>query len=111
MLSVNTSSAKIINFYLYQTMKKPIKKISFVICVLFSVVFFSACNMGEFRPRIDQEVRQNVFDTETNVVTYVWYHGEIVWSKYDPIEKADSTLIAERYKQAKEVVKLIKQCN
>lgn len=92
-------------------MKNLIKKISFVICVLFTVVFLSACSMGVFRPRIEQEVRQNIFDTETNVVTYVWYHGDIVWSKYDNIEQADSTLIAERYKQAKEVVKLIKQCN
>lgn len=90
-------------------MKNLIKRTHFALYVLLTAGFLSACSMGEFKPQIEQKVSKSCIN-ETNIVTYVWYHEEIVWSKYDPIEKADSTLIAERYKQAEEIVKRIKAC-
>ena len=82
-----------------------------ILYCLLTAGFLSACSMGEFKPQIEQKVRNScIRDNETDIVTYVWYHGEIIWVAYDPIEKADSTLIAERYKQAEEIVKRIKAC-
>ena len=81
----------------------------FLYCLLI-VLFLSGCQMGELKPQIEQEVIKGYLDNRTKIATYVWHKREIVWAKYDPIEKADSLLIVTRYKEAEEIVKRIKAC-
>ena len=81
------------------------KKVLFVLAVS-----LASCTMGEVKPCIEQEVRIDSYAHETVIATFVWYNKEIIWSKFDPIEQADSAFIANRYKQAEEIVKRIKAC-
>lgn len=80
-------------------MKKQflITKISKHLFYAMLVAGFYSC-MGEFSPYIEQEPRECLM--EEKFVTYVWYHGEIVWSKYDKMETINDSIVQHRYKEA-----------
>jgi hypothetical protein len=93
-------------------MKNLIKKLSYAICILLVAGFFAACTMGEFKPRIEQKVEKStVACNEIQLTTLVWHKQIIVKAWYDPIATVDSTLVEKRYKQAQEVVKVLKACH
>lgn len=79
---------------------KNVKQNLVIVTICLLVAGFYSC-MGEFSPRIEQFPNTTDYPyKDRKFVTVVWYHGEIVWSKYDKMDNINDSIVQKRYSEA-----------
>lgn len=89
-------------------MWKTITVAAIVVTMLGSFVYYAGKMKGYFGGKIDQQPTE--FLDKSNLATYVWKDGEIVYSWYDPIDSllAHPELKKKRRDQARHILKVLK---
>ncbi len=88
-------------------MKKAVI-IPIVVIVLIFILANIFNSLGFFGPYIEQDVSKGAYDYQMKIWTYIWYQGEIVWTRCDPLDTMTDSIMNVAQKEAQEFSKMLK---